>query len=88
MITDCGGGQQWDLADTETIFVQHLLELLKILIAVAVWVYTWKALQPERSHLRSTMLGLENSSGQRGYEQIPNKVFIPACPVQNTADNR
>ena len=58
MITDCVGGQQWDLADTETIFVQGLCALLKILITIGIWVYTWKVCETGRTHLRPTVLGL------------------------------
>ena len=64
MITDCVGGGQWDLADTETIFVQGVFAVLKILIAVAVWVYTWKVCQRERTHRRSSVLGLEVATSQ------------------------
>ena len=65
MISDCAGFQQWDLSDTETIFVQGVLALLKILIPVAIWVYTWKVCRTERAHPRTSMLGLEETSPQR-----------------------
>ncbi len=59
MITDCFGARQWDLADTETIFVQGVFALLKILILVATWVYTWKVCQTDPAHHRTSLLGLE-----------------------------
>lgn len=59
MITDCFGAQQWDLADTETIFVHGVIVLVQILIPVAISVYTWKACRTELSHERPSMLGLE-----------------------------
>jgi len=65
MITDCFGIQQWDLSDTETIFVQGVFALFKILIPVAIWVYTWTVCRTERAHLRTSMLGLEEKTSQR-----------------------
>jgi hypothetical protein len=65
MITDCFGAQQWDLAGTEAIFVQGVSALVKILIPVAIWVYTWKVCQPERAHQRTSMLGLEQTTSQQ-----------------------
>ena len=62
MISDCFGTQQWDLSDTETIFVKGVFALLKILIPIAIWVYTWKVCQSGRAHQRATILGLENTS--------------------------
>ena len=59
MITECVGARQWDLSDTETIFVQGVFALLKLLIAVAVWVYTWKVCKTDRVHHRPSLLGLE-----------------------------
>jgi hypothetical protein len=63
MITDCVGGQQWDLSNTETIFVQGVV-LLKILITVAISVFTWKVCQTGRAHQRISMLGLEEPTAQ------------------------
>jgi hypothetical protein len=65
MISDCAGLRQWDLSDTEAIFVQGVFALLKILIPVAIWVYTWKVCRPERAHPRTSMLGLEETTAQR-----------------------
>jgi len=65
MITDCFGIQQWDLSDTETIFVQGVFALFKILIPVAIWVYTWTVCRTERAHRRTSMLGLEEKTSQR-----------------------
>jgi len=65
MITDCFGIQQWDLSDTETIFVQGVFALFKILIPVAIWVYTWTVCRTERAHPRTSMLGLEEKTSQR-----------------------
>jgi hypothetical protein len=59
MITDCFGAQQWDLSDTETIFVQGVIVLVQILIPVAVSVYTWKVCRTEPPHERPNMLGLQ-----------------------------
>jgi hypothetical protein len=59
MITDCFGAQQWDLSDTETIFVQGVIVLVQILIPVAVSVYTWKVCRTEAPHERPNMLGLQ-----------------------------
>jgi len=55
---------QWDLSDTETIFVQGVLILLKLLIPVAISVYTWKACQPEQTYQCTTMLGLKETTSQ------------------------
>jgi hypothetical protein len=63
MITDCFGAKQWDLSDTETIFVQGVFALVKILILVAISVYTWKVCQTDRAHHRTSMLGLEEAQG-------------------------
>ena len=65
MITDCVGLQQWDLSDTETLFVQCVFALLKILIPVAIWVFTWKVCQTGRAHQRTSMLGLEERIAQQ-----------------------
>lgn len=65
MITDCFGAQQADLSDTETIFVHGVFALLKILIPVAIWVYTWKVCRTERAHARTSMLGLDETTSQR-----------------------
>ena len=59
MITDCFGARQWDLSDTEAIFVQSVYGLLKILILVGTLVYTWKVCRTDRSHSRTSMLGLD-----------------------------
>lgn len=70
MITDCVGGQQWDLSDTETIFVQGVFALLKLLIPIAIWVYTWKVCQNGRAHHRASLLGLDKTqeSSDLGFE--------------------
>jgi len=59
MITDCFGAQQWDLSETETIFVQGVIVLVQILIPVAVSVYTWKVCRTEPPQERPNMLGLQ-----------------------------
>ncbi len=59
MISDCFGLQQWDLSATEAIFVQGVFALLKILIPVGIFVYTWKVCQSEQSHHRTTLFKLE-----------------------------
>ena len=64
MITDCFGVRQWDLADTDAIFVQGFFVLLKILISVAILVYTLKVCTTERSHKRTSMLGLEDPGSE------------------------
>lgn len=64
MITDCTGMRQWDLSDTETIFVQGVFALLKFLIAVAICVYIWRVSQTERAHQRTSVLGLEEPTFQ------------------------
>ena len=56
---------QWDLSDTETIFVQGVFALLKILIPVAISVYTWKLCRTERAHPRTSMLGLEETTSHQ-----------------------
>jgi hypothetical protein len=61
MITDCFGAQQWDFSDTETIFVQRVFVLLKILIPVVIWVYTWKVCRADRGHHRTSLLGLDET---------------------------
>lgn len=65
MISECVGFRQWDLSDTEAIFVQGVFALLKILIAVAICVYTWKVCRTERAHPRTSMLGLEETTSQQ-----------------------
>lgn len=59
MITACFGARQWDLSDAEVIFVQGVFALLKILIPIAIWVYTWKVSQTGRAHHRASVLGLD-----------------------------
>ena len=61
MTTDCVGAEQWDLSNTETIFVHGVFALLKMLLAVAIWVYTWKVCQTDRDHQRTSVLGLEET---------------------------
>jgi len=68
MITDCGGFRQWDLSDTEAIFVQGVFALVKILIPIAISVYTWKVCQRGRTHQRNTILGLEDTSQHKDLE--------------------
>jgi hypothetical protein len=63
MITDCFGARQWDLSDTEAIFTQGVFVLVKILIPVAIWVYTWKVCRSDRAHHRTSLLGLEETQG-------------------------
>lgn len=65
MITDCFGARQWDLSDAEMIFVQGVFALLKILIPVALSVYTWKVRQTDRAHHRTSLLGLEETTSQQ-----------------------
>ena len=60
MVTDCFGTQQWDLTYTEAIFVRGVFTLLKMLIPVAIWVYTWKVCQSDRAHHRGSLLGLQS----------------------------
>jgi hypothetical protein len=60
MITDCAGTRQWNLAETEGIFVFGLFAFVKILIPVALSVYTWKIGRTERAHTRTSLLGLED----------------------------
>jgi len=59
MITDCVGGQQWSLEETELIFVRNVFALLKVLIPVAILVYTWKVRRTGQAHQRASMLGLD-----------------------------
>ena len=40
MITDCFGFRQWDLSGTEEFFVQGVFVLVKMLIPIAIGVYT------------------------------------------------
>lgn len=61
MISDCVGGRRLDLSNTEMIFVQGVFALLKMLLAVAIWVYTWKVCQTDRDHQRTSVLGLEDT---------------------------
>jgi hypothetical protein len=76
MISDCTGAQQWDLSGTETIFVKGVFALLKILIPVAIWVYTWKVCRTERAHPRTTMLGLEETTSQREQDKAAGNQVI------------
>jgi len=64
MITDCFGIRQWDLSDTEAIFLEGVFALLKILILVATLAYTWKVRRIEPGHQRTSVLGLEERSSQ------------------------
>ena len=59
MITDCFGARQWDLSGTEELFVQGVFVLVKILIAVAIGVYTWQVCKTDRDHRRNSLLGLD-----------------------------
>lgn len=68
MITDCFGVRQWDLSYAETIFVQGVFALLKILISVAIWVYTWKVCKTEPAHHRPSMFGLEETTSPQQQE--------------------
>lgn len=63
MITDCMGMRQWDLSDTEAIFTQGVFVLVKMLIPVAVGVYTWKVCRSDRAHHRTSLLGLDETQG-------------------------
>lgn len=65
MITDCGGMRLWDLADTEALFVQGVFALSKMLIPIAIGVYTWTVCRTERAHARTSTLGLEETTSQR-----------------------
>ena len=58
MITNCFGGNA-DLSDTEAFFVQGVFALIKVLIPVAICVYTLKVSKAERPHQRASVLGLE-----------------------------
>ena len=62
MVADCTG--QWSLDDAEVIFVLGVSLLLKALIPVAIFVYTWKVRQTDRAHHRTSMLGLEETQEQ------------------------
>ena len=61
MITDCFGFGQWDISDTETIFVRGVFALLHLLIPVAISVFTWKVSETDRAHHRRSLLGLEEA---------------------------
>ena len=61
MITDCFGVQQLDLSDTEAIFVQGVFVLVRILIPVAICVYTWNVCRRDRAHDRTSLLKLEET---------------------------
>ena len=61
MITDCFGVRAWDLSNTEEFFVRRLFVLVKLLIPVAISVYTWKVCRTERDHHRTSVLGLEET---------------------------
>jgi len=66
MITDCFGAQQWDLAETEIIFVQGVAVLVQILIPVAMSVHTWTVFRTDPPHERASVLGLEETSIRTG----------------------
>jgi hypothetical protein len=61
MISECVGARQWDLSGTEELFVQGVVLLVKILIPMAISVYTWKVCQTDRDHRRTTVLGLDET---------------------------
>jgi hypothetical protein len=65
MITDCFGVQRWDLSDTETIFVQGVFALLKVLIPVALSALTWSVCRTEPDHQRTSVLGLEETASRQ-----------------------
>ena len=62
MISECFGVSQWSLEDAEVIFVRGVFAILKILIPVAISVYTWKVCRTDRAHQRPSTLGLEDLS--------------------------
>jgi hypothetical protein len=62
MITECFGAGQWDLSGTETLFVKGVFVLVKLLIPVAVSVYTWNVCQTGRTHFRTSVLKLEETN--------------------------
>jgi len=62
MITEgCFGSSQWDLSGTEEFFVQGVFLLMKILIPIAICVYTWKVCKTDRDHHRTSLLGLDET---------------------------
>lgn len=69
MITDCFGTRQWDLSNTESLFVHGVFVLVKMLIPVAMAVHTWKLCRTERSHRRASVLGLEEMVSQHEHEE-------------------
>jgi hypothetical protein len=73
MIADCSGAEQWDLSNTETIFVQGVFALLKILIPVAICVYTWKVCKTDRDHHRTSMLEIDSPTTFREAARPPTR---------------
>lgn len=61
MITDCFGAQQLDLSGTEALFVKGVFALLQMLIPIAFAVYVWTVCRMDRSHYRTSLLGLEET---------------------------
>ena len=75
MITDCAGFGQWDLSDTETIFVQGVFVLLKMVwIHVAISVFTWKISRTGRAHQRASILGLEEATSRCGLSECADEL--------------
>ena len=71
MITDCFGAQQWDLSYTETIFVQGVFLLVKILIPIAICVYTRNVCRTDQAHYRTSVLGLEETRDESRTDEMP-----------------
>jgi len=83
MITDCFGARQLGLSDTETIFVQGVFALVRMLIPIAIGVYTWNVCRTERPHQRTSTLGLDKSQlkGQSEVNTVDAHVpFLRAQP--------
>ena len=81
MITDCFGVRQWDLSGTETLFVQRVFLLVKMLIPVAMAVHTWKLCRTERSHQRASVLGLEGIVSQQSMGNLPKNFNTDASEL-------
>ncbi len=77
MVTDCFGARAWDFSDTEAVFLQGSLSLLKIIVPCAICLALWRlhAASKDGSRRNASILGLnEVSTGHQ--EAAPRLFFI------------
>ena len=64
MVTDCFGTRVWSFSDTEAVFLQGSLSLLKIIIPCAICFVLWRlhTANKDIAHQSVSILGLNQSS--------------------------